>query len=333
MSRKRKRAVTIRDVANLAGVAVSTVSRALSEGPVSLETRSKVQRAAEDLHFIPSATARQLSNGQTRIIAIVIPQEAAFIFPDPFIAALVSQLTVYLSKLGYLPFLSLMDYGEESRFVSLLENSGAEGMVVTGFCYSKSFVRIIEDFSKPTVFVGHPADDYPYVDIDNQQGGRLAADALLKAGRRKTLMIAGPRNMQATQGRSQGFSEVFTRAGGEIMVSEGSFSLHHGYSSMKECLESEMGVDSVFAQSDQIATGAIQAMSEHGVKYPEDISIVGFDNLEVASNRALSLTTVDQPVADMAKRAVEMLTNRIETGNWIVRKEIFEVKLVTRRSV
>lgn len=334
MSRKRRNVATIRDVAALAGVAVSTASRALGEGSASPATRCKVQAAAEKLHFIPSATARQLSNGQTRIIAIAIPEEATFIFHDPFIAAVVSQLTVSLSKLGYLPFLALVDSKDESGFVRLLESSGAEGMVITSFRYSTTFVRIIKDFGKPTIFIGRPPDelDYPYVDIDNRQGGRLAAGVLLDAGRRKALMITGPKDMRAPEERSQGFMEVFTQTGGEVVVDEGPFALQHGYEAMEGCIESGLDADSVFAQSDQIAAGAMQSMREHGVQYPEDVSIVGFDNLEVTNIQPLSLTTIAQPVSDMAKRATEILTSRIETGDWNVRREIFKVRLVTRRS-
>ena len=326
---------TIRDVAALAGVAVSTASRALGKGSASPETRRKVREAAEQLHFTPSATARQLSNGHTRIIAIAIPEETTFIFHDPFIAAVVSQLTVSLSKLGYLPFLALVDSKDESGFVRLLESSGAEGMVITSFRYSKTFVSVIENFGKPTIFIGRPPDnlDYPYVDIDNRQGGRLAAGALLQKGRSKALMIAGPKDMRAPKERSQGFAEVFAQAGGEIEVDEGRFALQHGYDAMGRHIRSGLDADSVFAQSDQIAVGAMQAMREHGVRCPEDVSIVGFDNLDVANVQPLSLTTVAQPVSDMAKMATDILTKRIETGVWVTRKKIFEVKLITRGSV
>ena len=128
-------AATIRDVAKLAGVAVSTASRALGNGSASEKTRLKVQRAAEALNFVPNPAAKQLTSGKSNIVAIVVPEEPEFMFHDAFVSGMVSQLATSFASVQLLPFLVLTAPHDAQGFLKLLRGSGASGIVVTSFHY------------------------------------------------------------------------------------------------------------------------------------------------------------------------------------------------------
>ncbi|MCH4209513.1 LacI family DNA-binding transcriptional regulator [Bifidobacterium sp.] len=333
-----QQAVTIRDVARKAGVAVSTASRALGEGSASPATRSKVRQAARELHFVPNMAARQLTSGRSNIVAIVITESPDFAFRDAFISDIVSRLMGSFSKANLLPFLVLIAPTDADGFIRLLRNSGAEGMVVVSFHYSKRFATIIKASGKPTVFVGKPpvGMNYPYVDPDQIQGGYLAGQLLVSRGRRHIAFIEGPVDMQSPAGknlRTEGCVMALKEASLEpVAILPGPYSFEHGIEAMAAILDAHPTVDGVFAQSDQIAAGALHALHQRGKRVPQDVAVIGFDDFHIASATSPRLTTVAQPLTQLAQAATDMLIHRLATGEWKTTVQIFPVTLVTRES-
>ncbi len=331
--------VTIRDVARKAGVAVSTASRALGEGSASPATRSKVRQAAQELHFVPNMAARQLTSGRSNVVAIVITEAPDFVFRDAFISGIVSRLMGAFSRANLLPFLVLIAPTDADGFIRLLRDSGADGMVVVSFHYSKRFATIIKASGKPTVFVGKPpvGMNYPYVDPDSVQGGYIAGRVLTDRGRQRIAIIEGPSDMQSPGGnkeRTEGCTMALREANLEpVAALPGPYSFEHGIEAMNAILDAHPEVDGVFAHSDQIAAGALHVLHQRGKRVPQDVSVVGFDDFQIASATSPRLTTVAQPLTQLAQAATDMLIYRLKTGEWKTTAEIFPVKLVTRESV
>lgn len=331
-----ERAMTIRDVAKKAGVAVSTASRALGNGPASLETRQKVREVAQELNFVPNQAARQLTSGRSNIIAIAVPERTQFLFNDAFVSGMISHLADSFTQKTFLPFLALTGPHDTESLNKLLHDSGADGAVVLSFHYSKGLVDTLAQFDKPTIFIGQPPHhmNYPYVDVDSFHGGYEAAELLVQRGRRRIAIIAGPDDMLSPQQRTSGCVEGLAAAGLEpIAINVGDFTSAHGCQAMKEILADDPQVDAVFAHSDQIAAGAMQALSQYGKRVPQDLSIVGFDDFHVARALSPGLTTFAQPLADLAETATEMLAWRLRHGEWKTTAQVLPVTLILRGSL
>ncbi|MBW3091847.1 LacI family DNA-binding transcriptional regulator [Bifidobacterium sp. 82T10] len=327
--------VTIRDVAKLAGVAVSTASRALSGGSASEKTRQKVRQAAEALHFVPNQAAKQLTSGKSNVVAIMVPEEPDFVFRDAFVSGMVAQLATSFTAVGLLPFLALTKPHDAQGFLKVLRGSGASGIVVISFHYSKPFADALEQSGKPIVSIGtpHPAMHYPYVDVDNYQGGYDAAKLLYKRGRRNIAVIAGPTDMQASVLRTEGVQDGLKALDLEpVALVCGEYGAKRGEDEMNRILEKHPNVDGVFAESDEIAAGALRALLNAGKRVPEDVALIGFDDFHVARVVSPRLTTFAQPLATMAETATQMMVERLETGEWKRRAVIFPAPMVRRES-
>ncbi|PWG65001.1 LacI family DNA-binding transcriptional regulator [Bifidobacterium callitrichidarum] len=329
-------AVTIRDVAKLAGVAVSTASRALGNGSASAKTRLKVQQAAEALHFVPNQAAKQLTSGKSNIVAIVATEEPDFVFHDAFISGVVSQLATSFASAHLLPFLVLTQPHDAKGFLKLLNGSGAAGAVIVSFHYTKTFADAVKEYGKPVVFVGHPhvSMHYPYVDVDSYQGGYAAGELFAKHGRKRIAIVEGPTDMLTPQLRTEGIVDAARQFGCEIIGTvPGEYSIEHGERGMREILEKHPEVDAVFAHSDDIAAGVYRTLHTAGKRVPEDVSVIGFDNFQTAGVLNPGLTTLAQPLPAMAEAATGMLVERLETGEWKRRAVLFPARLVERESV
>ena len=210
-----KTVVTIRDVAQRAGVAVSTASRALSGGSASEATRRKVQEAAEALHFVPNPAARRLTGGHSNVVALVVDEPTDFLFRDDFLAGILGQLSMSLARENLLPFLILAEPDNAKGFEQLLQRSGAEGVVVASFHEGRKFADMLKRFDKPTVFIGSPPKGFkcPYVDVDNYDGGYQAGKLLVERGCRHIALIEGPRDMPTPKERTDGFRAALKEQG------------------------------------------------------------------------------------------------------------------------
>ncbi|WP_231129328.1 LacI family DNA-binding transcriptional regulator [Bifidobacterium choloepi] len=328
-------AATIRDVAKLAGVAVSTASRALGGGSASSRTRAKVQEAARQLNFVPNQSARRLTGRRSGVVALVVDESTNALFQDDFISALLGQLGVSLAGAGLLPFLVLAPPDDAEGFRELLGRSEADGVIVASMHEGHHLAGMLEHLDRPVVFIGRPPGKIkcPYVDVDNYGGGYLAGRRLLERGCRRMAVIEGPKDMPTPYDRTAGFTDALAEEGLEpVMKISGSYDMEHGLAAMAAVLEAVPDVDGVFAHSDKIAAGALRVLHQEGRRVPEDVAIIGFDDLQAARLLTPQLTTLAQPLPDMAQAATEMLEHRLEHGEWKVSAQRFPVHLTVRDS-
>ncbi|RSX55191.1 transcriptional regulator [Bifidobacterium dolichotidis] len=329
----RSAKVTIKDVAKLAGVAISTTSRVLNGGTASEATRAKVREAARQLNYMPNAAARQLPSGHSNIVALVIDEPSTYLFQDDYIVSILGELSLALSNVGLLPFLALASPEDSESFRRLLSQSGAAGVIVASLHEGHNLAKLLTEFGKPAVFIGRPPTDmhFPYVDVDNYEGGFLAGQVLLERGCRNIAIISGPKDMVTPRERAAGTREALAQHGLEpIAVLSGDYELENGAAAMKRLLQDHPEVDGVVAQSDKLAAGVIRILSEAGKEIPNDIAVVGFDNLQVARLLNPPLTTIEQPLTMVARGATRMLKNHLDTGEWDVRSQTYPVRLVKR---
>lgn len=334
MNDMRPEVITIKDVARVAGVSISTASRALGDGSASRATRDKVRKAARDLGFVPNMAARRLSSGKTNTVAIMVAERPDFIFTDTFLSMLVSQLAVSLSTKGLLGFLLLADPSDPDDFSMLVHRTGVDGVIVASFHKSMQLEESIRSLRVPVMFVGRPSQelvDYPYVDVDNIRGGCDAADRLASLGRNRIVEIAGPRGMSSVEDRDSGFTSQLARRGLTVLDrTYGPFTSDSGRKSMESILARTPHVDAVFAHSDGIAAGVMLELAHKGLSVPDDVAIVGFDDSALAKITNPPLTTLRQPVGDMAQAAASMMGEILGERRAVVTKQLFHAPLVVR---
>lgn len=328
--------VTLDEVARLAGVARSTASRALNGGVASRAAIEAVHKAARQLAFVPNQAARTLARSRTDSVALVIPEDPSRIFIDPVLASVISRLSVDFWREGLQPLLVLMDPEDLIAKLGRFLNAGnVDGMVVTSFHSNPEVEELISASSLPTIFFGRPPlpGSLPYVDIDNVEGGRKAAEYLLAKGRRRIACAAGPEGVPSVEDRKLGFLRAIAEAGVEPgPFLHGTFEADFGVSAALAILEADPGVEAIFAQSDAIAAGVLQGLSAAGKSVPGDVAVVGFDNTTTATSVLPKLTTIAQPVAEMASEVASMLIGYLKTNEWGESPKILATELVVRDS-
>jgi DNA-binding LacI/PurR family transcriptional regulator len=329
-------AVTLDEVARLAGVARSTASRALNDGVASPAAILAVNEAVRKLGFVPNQAARTLARSRTDSVALVIPEDPTRLFSDPVLATVITRLSVDFWREGLQPLLVLMDPKDLiAKLGSFLNAGNVDGMVVTSFHSNPEVEELISASRLPTVFFGRPPmpGDLPYVDIDNVEGGYKATKHLLDTGRRRIACAGGLRGVPSVEDRREGFlkacAEADVRPGPYLY---GEFESDFGVRSVSAILEVDPDVDGIFAQSDAIAAGVLTGLSSAGRSVPDDVAVVGFDNTATATTVFPKLTTVAQPIAEMAGQAASMLLGYLSTREWGQSPRILPTELVVRDS-
>lgn len=303
---------TIKDVARVAGVAVSTVSRVINgSGYVSAESRQRVLQAVEELHFEPSRAARALTTGRTGTVALVLPD-----ITNPFFPAVARGVEDAASAAGYTVILCNTDDdpAQEASYISTLQEQRVDGIVLT-FCSLANQEQWASLSDRIPVVLTDRRLEQGTVDsvfLDNFGGGCLATRHLLGLGHRTIGHISGPPHLFTSQDRRLGYEVALREAGvppAEGLVRAGDFKYASGYARMRELQET--GVTAVFAANDMMAIGAIRAVEDAGGRVPEDVAVVGFDDIGLASFVKPGLTTISQPAYQMGVIATDMLLERM----------------------
>lgn len=328
--------LTLEDIAQKSGVSRSTVSRVINgDEKVSSKTREKVNAVIQQYNFQPNLAARGLASKKSGILGLVIPEQVSKLFSDPYFAQLIHGVTTACNEKKYTVMLWLAEPEyERSTITQILHNGLIDGVIVTSMIMDDPIVQSLHESEMPFVLVGrHPKLDVNYVDVDNIQGGMDATAHLLRSGRKRVATITGPLNMIAGNDRYLGYLKAHQQFGLEADPSlkvEGSFTENSGYESMKILLP--RNPDAVFAASDMMAIGALQALREAGKKVPEDISIVGFDDIQLSAQVAPPLTSIRQPSDQMGAMAVETLIECILHPQPQTRHLLLSTELVVRSS-
>lgn len=310
--RARTSAPTIRQVAAAAGVSRATASRVINGGHlVSPQTKAAVEAAIDRLGFTPNPVARSLATRRTGSVALVVPEPNARLLTDPFFGNIINGLSLALEEGDLQMVLLIARDGTGTRRASRYLTTGhVDGAVVASHHRDDALNGELVASGLPSVFIGRPLDvDHAhYVDIDNTLGARLATEHLLGLGRTRIATIAGPADMTAGIDRLVGWRQALESAGMPTdAVVRGDFTTLGGADAAERLLAEHPDVDAIFCASDVMAASALAVLRAHGRSVPQDVALMGFDDLEVAESTRPPLSTVAQPVREMAIRAGRML--------------------------
>ena len=329
--------LTLEDIAAKVGVSRSTVSRVLNGHPnVRKEVRERVLAAIEQTGFHPNAAARALASQRSWTIGLLLPHSVSLFFTDPYYPHLVKGIAQACNHLDYtLAFFLVDDKDDEERIFSRVSRSGfLDGVLVqSGHHGDQRIIGRLVDAHIPQVVVGRPmrSDNVSYIDMDNVHAAYTAVSHLLRLGRRRIATITGPEQSTVGVDRKAGYVKSLGERDLPVdpaLIVEGDFTEMGGYYCMQTLLAARP--DAVFAASDIMAVGAIRAIHEAGLRVPEDVAVVGFDDLPLAAMTDIQLTTVRQPVVSFGYRAVELLTDLIQSGDPSPRHVIMDTKLIVR---
>ncbi|SEH56703.1 MULTISPECIES: LacI family DNA-binding transcriptional regulator [unclassified Leifsonia] len=307
--------VTISDVASRAGVSKTTVSRVLNgKGELAQSTVRRVQEAISELGFVPSAGGVGLARGRTRMVGLFVPS-----LSENWVARLAEGAVDALESKGFGLRLFTFRRGAESlRGLGVhAAAKSIDGLIVIDPLGTEPFFSELYRAGLPVVMVddrGH-LPELPHVTCTNSAGGAAAADHLLAIGRIHPLVVRGPLEYGCTHDRLAGFSDAYSAAGHPIdqrFIVDGALSYEGGQSAVARALAEGLHFDSLFAHNDLSAAGAIRALRDAGLQVPEDVAVVGFDDVEMASRTDLALTTVHQPFAEMGAAAAELLLDHLQ---------------------
>ena len=315
-NRLQNRPPTIRDIAREAGVSVATISRVLNRQPhVAPETRETVLRVVRERGFSRNPSARALSGARTGLVGVMLPR----ILPSYF-AYLVSALTEALYERDSRAILCPTE-DEHDREVGLLErllHGTTDGAVLILPAESSEELRALSEHGYPFVVLDPRWPLYPgvvSVSAANTAGAIDATEHLLGLGHRRIAAITGPAGWCATEERLIGYRGALARAGVPLdrtLELPGNFEIAGGYASAQQLLDGPLAPTAIFGFNDNLAIGALQAARSRGLRVPEDVSIVGFDDSEQAALVTPLLTSVRQPLSEMGRMAVSVLTRLIE---------------------
>lgn len=304
---------TIHDIAKFAGVSLATVSRVLREPEkVTPARRSRVREAIAHFNYVPNAMAQQLRRPGFRTILVIIPE-----ISNLFFAEALKNIENVAHQLGCRVLIGETQRKQErlDHYVELVTSRVADGLILFGSLWP-SVLRDSFDAGSPLPFPLVLAEgsvygpNCPRVKIDNIRSGEMAVRHLLASGRKRIAMISGPLRYTVSTDRLEGYQRALSEAGMEQRadwVVVGNFSMESGYEAMASLLERPEWPDGVFCASDEMAIGAQAAIREKGLRMPDDIALVGFDDMRFAAYASPPLTTIRQPAAQLGEAAVRMM--------------------------
>jgi LacI family transcriptional regulator len=326
----------MKDVAQLAGVSIQTVSAVVNNKPdITEETRARVLSIIEQLNYQPYAVARSLRTRQTQTIALVVSNIASVA-----IAAMASAAEAQAHSFGYRLILynTHNDSNRETSYFNAAAQQWVDGVVFIPAMGCLGRLDILQTAGIPSVAIDRVPDDYggPAVMLDNLKAGRLAGEHLLSLGHKHLAHIGGPMEIRLARERLGGFKQTLEAHGLDgdacTVVEETTFTCQSGYVAMQQLLRHRPHPTAVFAANDLMAIGAMRAVDEVGLRIPQDISIVGVDDIEVAAFQTPPLTTIQQPFTQLATLGVQLLLD-ILAGKELVQPQIvIEPTLIVRQS-
>ncbi|MFB7916882.1 LacI family DNA-binding transcriptional regulator [Streptomyces sp. NPDC056061] len=307
---------TLEAVAALAGVSRATASRVVNGGAgVRRMLVEQVRRAVDELGYVPNHAARTLVTRRNGAIAVIIDEPESRIFSDPFFSRQIRGISRELNAHdAQLVLLLVEGSGDFDRVARYLAGGHVDGALVFSLHTGGELPAVLRRFRVPTVHGGRPARPdgdpapaVPYVDCDNRGGAAEAVRHLVSLGRRRIAHIAGPGDQTSAQDRIDGYRDVLPDADPALLVS-GDFTVESGARAMARLLDRHPGPDAVFAANDLMASGALRVLRERGLRVPEDVAVIGFDDMEsIAEATDPPLTTVRQDIEGMGGLMARLL--------------------------
>ncbi|MEU5634741.1 LacI family DNA-binding transcriptional regulator [Streptomyces rishiriensis] len=339
MGRRRPGTPTLEEVAAHAGVGRGTVSRVINNAAgVKDSTRRSVQRAIEELGYVPNLAARSLAGRRTDAVALVLTEPDWRLFAEPFFSEIVGSLGDALADTGMQLMLTLVRSDDErQRFLEYARGGRVDGVLLMSVHAGDRLPDMLAEARLPTVMLGRRSgDEYvSYVDADNVGGARSAVSHLLSRGRSVIATVTGPLDMYAARCRLRGYQDALALAGlnsKPSLIAESDFTEDGGRSAMARLLERHPEIDGVLAASDTTAAGALQALRAAGRRVPEDVAVIGFDDFPLAQRTEPRLTTVRQPLEEMGRAMIRLLLEDMEEPSVAYRHVILRTELAVRES-
>jgi DNA-binding LacI/PurR family transcriptional regulator len=330
---------TMLDVARRAGVSYQTVSRVINNRPdVSDETRRKIQEIIDELGYHPSAAARSLVSSKTRALGLITAD-----FSDYFFTQVIVGAEQEARKHGYFLMLSSTERNpaDEPEYFRLLTEQRVEGILFarpsTELEHEESHIATLIEQGVPLVTTAYHASGQPLtvVDVDNVDGGYQAAHHLVEMGHRAIGMITGPANWRSVNERTHGYRLALEAVGLDYdaaLVEQGDWSYESGYRAMRVLLDRAPHLTAIFSQNDQMAIGAMSALHALGRRIPDEIAVVGFDDIPVAAYSQPRLTTIRQPMQEVGRVAARLLMELIDHPEAKTQEILMKPELMLRDS-
>jgi LacI family transcriptional regulator len=325
---------TIKDVAALAGISYTTVSHVVNKTrPVSQEVRLKVEAAIKSLDYVPSAVARSLKAKTTATIGLLVPNSL-----NPYFAELARGIEDYCERNGYCVILCNSDDNPDKQrsYLRVLLEKRIDGLIVASAGGDIGLAQGLAGVKTPMVIVDRGLDgvDADLVRIDHEYGAYLATRHLLELGHRDIATIGGPSSTSVAQMRQAGFCRALKEAGITVRperMLESDFTSTGGYNAAAILLESDPP-SAIFAGNDMIGIGVLRAAAERNVRVPSELSVIGFDDIQMSRYVYPALTTVGQSILQLGEMAAEVLLRRIATPSLVTDQRIVTPSIVLRES-
>ncbi|MCX7771575.1 MAG: LacI family transcriptional regulator [Clostridia bacterium] len=335
-----KNRATIKDVAKEANVSPATISYVLNgKENISEETKARVYQAMEKLNYIPNLSARGLVKNTSELIGVVIPQTepgSTLIFNNNFYSEIMSSIEYHARTHGYHVLISATDVNES--YVNLARQRNLDGIIVIG-AYPDDFFNQIKKTQIPVVLVDSYFDDHYFhsIQINDRYGGYIATKYLLEKGHRKIGMFTGKiKEGGVVKKRYDGYQDALKEYGLTVNrdhVFEGTVDFDSGLELAEKLVNKKTDITAIFCMADILAIGAMKGLQDHGIKIPDDISIVGFDDLVISKYVSPGLTTVHQNISQKGEEAVKLLLNSINDAYSGKLETILPISLTERNSV
>jgi LacI family transcriptional regulator len=323
---------TIKDIARVAGVSPSTVSRALNDSPlIREETKARIRVLASALGYERNELARGLVKGSSGVVGLVIPD-----ITNPYFAEITRGVGEVAHAQGYGLVLCNTDEDPERErsYVRLLRRKRVDGLILTSVTVDAPYLAELVRSGTPFALVSRltRTADCPYVVVDDRKGARLAMDHLIGLGHERIGFIGGPPDVKSSRDRMEAYREAMQEhrlPGGQACF--GDFTQSAGREAALGVLSSSERPTAIFAANDLIALGVLEAADQLGLSVPEDLSVVGYDDIPYASLPRIQLTTVAQPTFEMGRIAAEWLLSTVG-GHREGLRRVLVPKLVVRRT-
>ncbi|QHE53693.1 LacI family DNA-binding transcriptional regulator [Pontibacillus sp. HMF3514] len=324
---------TIKDVAKRAGVAVSTASYALNGvKKVSDATLQKVLQAAEELHYQKNGFASDLKRTKTNTIALILHD-----LSGPFYSELIRGIQEVTTANGYDLIACSAIGGDDSTATKFLKEKRVDGAIVLAHNVSDDIIQSSANADFPVVVLDRHLDNphILHVEVDNYQGGRIATEHLIEKGHKSIAFISGPKNSHDSDMRYKGYRDALEKHNLTFQSRfkfTGDFQRESGYRSTKMLIAQQNLPDAIFYANDEMAIGGLKAFADNGIRVPEDISIIGFDDIQISEYLNPPLTTIRQPKYEVGALSAHMIF-QLFTGEDVEKHYSLVTELVERESV
>jgi LacI family transcriptional regulator len=328
-------AVTLRDIAKAAGVTIATASRSLNTSyGVNPATRERVLAAAARLNYRPNRFARGLVTGRSQSLGLIISDIRNLFFAE---VARGAEDAAYALGWDVVLCNSDLDPAKQRRYIDSLTEKRVDGIIMNSVtALDRAQQNQLARSGVPMILLNRPARNGPFstVSADNERGGRMAAEYLLRLGHRRIAHISGPRHHGNVTQRAKGFLQAIRShpEKPEVIVLHGGHSLEGGYELAGKLFHDRADITAIFAANDVMAFGVLRAAIELGIRIPHDVSVIGFDNVEIAGLVHPPLTTIHQPKYEIGQAAVNILLRLVTGKDKSAEHRVLGVELIERES-